>query len=255
MPIVFAVPDMTYRYITYEDPGRRGAVIDVIIDAKVHTPFSLESVFGDSNEDLISTMNVPSALGIDFSLGAEYPLFSYLDVGVNFTNIPLSRSKLNHYMEIAGNVGIDTRDLDLMSIIEDGSPDGFFDQDDLEIEYKKGTYRVARPFKMAFYANYRPFETNPSFTVIPNLGFSINPVFIPKVAPVVSVKASYDLANIFIPTIGIGYEDHMWKNSFGFILNLRAIGFDFGISMQSQQFLKSWQAAGLRANFGLKFGW
>jgi hypothetical protein len=53
----------------------------------------------------------------------------------------------------------------------------------------------------------------------------------------------------------MGYEDRLWKNSIDFALNLRAFELDFGFDMRSQDFLKSWTAAGLDAFVGLKFGW
>ena len=92
-------------------------------------------------------------------------------------------------------------------------------------------------------------------SVKPRLGFSINPVFASMASVEAGVKVSCDLKNIFIATLGFGYEDQMWKNGIDLSLNLRAFQLDLGIAMHSQSFLKSWQAAGVGVNVGLKFGW
>ena len=108
---------------------------------------------------------------------------------------------------------------------------------------------------MLFYGDYRPFETR-KLSLIPVMGFSINPLYVNKGAFEGGLGVRFDLGNIFITTLGIHYMDRMWKNSVDFTLfNLRAFQLDLGLVFQSQKFVESWRGAGFGANFGIKFGW
>ncbi|MDR2543789.1 MAG: hypothetical protein LBC80_10135 [Treponema sp.] len=244
-PLVFTKPNMRY----YFDDKDGGSLLKLDIGAKVFTPFSL-----DNNASGMNT-----SIGFDFSIGAEYPLYSWIDVGVNIINFPFLSSKLTHCMVIDESLWLDTSKIDVSDVIngkvklEDVE---FHNLDDFELDpsYISANRKTFRPFKMVFHANYRPLETQ-LLTLIPTLGFSVNPVFVRTGSIETGIKARCDLANLFITTVGIVYEDQLWKNGIDFILNLRAMELGFGISMQSQRFGKSWTAAGLRANFGLKFGY
>ncbi len=107
---------------------------------------------------------------------------------------------------------------------------------------------------MLFYAAYRPFEGQ-VFAIIPSLGFSINRLYTQPAAVEGGLSFRWDIANIFIPSLGMHYNDRKWKNSLDFALNLRAFQLDFGVSFQSTDFVKSFLGAGLGVNFGLKLGW
>ena len=86
------------------------------------------------------------------------------------------------------------------------------------------------------------------------LGFAINRLYVPIGSVEAGINASLDLGNIFVTTAGINYTDRKWKNSLGFIFNFKIIELDLGLSMQSPNFKKSWQGAGLGVNVGLKIG-
>jgi len=251
----YSSPSMRYTFIDFTEDEIRGSQIEIDFGIKAFTPFSL-----DPELDAMSTLDVGSALGFDFSVGAEYPLYKWLDIGVQFTNIPLCPSRLKNYIELKGKVVLDSTNIVISDLIDGGAlPEGtYITPDDFEPYYKTVSdddkLYFFRPFKMVFNAKYRPFETT-ILTIAPLLGFSINPLYVQAASIEAGVKVSCDLSNIFIPTLGISYEDRMWQNSIGFSLNLRAFQLDFGIGMQSQNFVKSWTAGGLRANVGLIFGW
>jgi len=134
--------------------------------------------------------------------------------------------------------------------------------------YGKEKRNVFRPFKMLISANWRPLD-NPfltdsdvSFkfmrewlTLTPILGFAINPLYYQPVSFEGGIKTRLNLFNFFIATLGIGYYDRLWKNSFDIALNFRLCEIDFGVGMQSPSFLKSWSGGGFGATLGLKFGW
>ena len=259
LPVVYAEPGIIYNRKNISTVEMEGTHINFDYDMRVYSLLDLESFsFGNL---------LAKNFGYDFNLGIEYPWKDYLDVGVDIANIPVpfASAKLNHYMQIEGNVFVDTSKIDLAKIIAgEDLPDDFWDDvyfypedpEEFEIKYpndEKGK-PVYRPFKMLFYADYRPSDSRP-LSLIPSLGFSISRLY-PKLAAVEGgLSARWDHRNIFITTIGINYNDRRWINSIDFVFNFRAFEFDFGLSSQSQSFVKSWKGAGLGVNLALKFGW
>jgi len=258
IPMIYAVPDMTYYFTERNKKGEQGAFLGVDYNVKIFTP----AYFSSENGVDMSTFNAGSALGFDFSLGAEYPLFPWIDVGIDFINIPLFGSRLSHYMLMEDSIWIDTSKIGLSHLLgSEEFPDGFYHMPgNFDPLYGTKEQMFFRPFKMLLSADFRLFQlldlfNFPVISILPVLGFSINPVFVNVASIEAALRFQVDLANLFITRFGFAYEDQLWKNGINFILNLRAFQFDFGISMQSQDFVKSWQANGIRVSTGLKFGW
>jgi hypothetical protein len=176
------------------------------------------------------------------------PSFLDFDIGLDFISIPIVPSTLSSYMQMKGLIGsLDPVDLE-------GFLDAFNDMQTSTDYENNGNKRVERPFKMIAWANWRPFANRDLFIVTPSLGFSINELYPNPVAPEIGIAAKLSLANIFNPSIGISYEDRLWKNAFNLGLNFRAIELNFGAGLQAQSFLKSWNS-GLSVNVGVKMGW
>jgi len=256
----YVEPKMKYKLVDVNKDGMHGSYIEVDYGFRAYTPFSLE----DPGK-IMDTLDVGSALGIDFSLGADYPLFEWIDVGVQFINIPLSPSRLRHYIELEGKAFGDSSTITIDDLIDNNFSNISFSIPE-EFEFKYGEVSgnaVApffRPFKMLLTADFYPLYflkqlPNRYLILSPVLGFSINTLFVQPAAIEVGLKVSTDLANMFVPSISIFYEDQMWKNAFDFAFNLRAFQLNLGVSMQSQDFVKSWTGAGLRFIFGMIFGW
>jgi len=244
--LAYAVPEMKY---TFRDAGQRGSLLEIAYGFKVYTPLSLETF------DL-STLEIGKAFGMDFCAGLEYPLFSWIDVGIDFINIPIYPAGLNYYMEMRDKISVDSGKININDLINGNIPDDIYSfPTDFEFKYGKSDRISAfRPFKMLFNAKYRPFNT-PLLTLVPMLGFSINPYFVNVAMVEAGVKLVCDLGNFFIASFGIAYEDQMWKNSLDLVLNTRAFEFNLGASLQSQSFAQSWTGAGVRLRLGFKFGW
>jgi hypothetical protein len=246
MTMAYMMPDMHY---TYKDSDN-GSLLEIDYGMKLYTPFSLAE-----NDDIFKTLG-GSGLGFDFGLGAEYPLFSFLDLGVDIINIPLVPSKPEYYMEMKGRVFVDSSKINLSDVL-DGKKlpkDVFESPEDFDPVYGKSSQSLFRPFKMVFHADYRPLETR-LLSLIPTLGFSVNPLYATPGALEAGIKVRCDINNLFIATLGlINYEDRLWKNGIDLTLNLRAVQLDLGIAMQSQTFVKSWEA-GLGITFGVTYGW
>ena len=68
------------------------------------------------------------------------------------------------------------------------------------------------------------------------------------------IKVKFDLFNILALTASSNYEDMIWKEQLGLMLNLRVLEVDFLVGSQSDDFVKSFAGAGLGASLGMKFG-
>jgi len=259
LPLVYTEPNITYSYrqVTNSD-GDSGMKLEVKYDMRVYSVVDM-SDFDAIMQNLQD--NAPDIaknnLGYDFSLGAEYPLFDWLDLGVDIVNIPLVMATLDNYMRIKGDAYFDSSKISISDLMDNGiNLEDLYDYNIEDPTYgNNGNKKIYRPFTMLFYAKYRPFASVPGFSLIPSLGFSLNPLYAQLGSVEGGLSARLDLANIFIVTLGINYNDRRWKNSFDFVFNLRAFEIDLGISFQSSDFVKSFQGAGLGVAIGLKFGW
>jgi hypothetical protein len=269
LPVVYTEPDITYSYRLAPNPdGISGMRFQVDYDVRVYSIVNMQGFvkndWGAIFQDLLDNAwgIARNNLGYDFSIGVEYPWYNWLDIGVDFINIPLVMSNLNHYKQIEGRAffdtskididGIDIPDIDISDLFKPGVVYGYLNT----IGDGNGSKKIYRPFTTLFYARWRPFESLPGFSLIPSLGFSVSRLYTKLGSIEGGLSVRFDLANIFITTIGINYNDRKWKNSIDFVLlNLRALEIDFGISFQSSNFVKSFQGAGFGLNIGLRFGW
>ena len=253
-PLAYAEPDFSYTNKEVTNPdGSTGTILELTYDMRIYTPFSLKDIVDEGSFDGKFS---PGFLGFDLSGGVEYPLFTWLDLGVDIKNIPLVPAKLQYYMQMRGSLFVDTSKINFNDILDGKElPDDAYNiPDDFDFVYGSGKKYILRPFKMVFFADYHPFDTR-VLSLIPSLGFAVNPLYVKPGSVEGGLKLRCDLANIFIPTIGIVYEDRLWKNGIDLVLNLRALEFDFGLVFQSQNFVKSWQGGGFGVNWGMKIGW
>jgi len=265
LPLIYTEPSITYSYkkVTNPDTGDSGMRFQVNYDMRVYTVVDMrdkENDFGAVMDNLLDNAQsiAENNLGYDLSLGAEYPLYDWLDIGVDIINIPLVMANLNNYMLLEGKMFFDSSKINIDGMINgEDFPEDAYGFDNNDIAYKNnGSTKIYRPFTALFYAKLRPFESSPGFSLIPSLGFSLNPLYTQIASIEGGLSARFDLANIFVMTIGINYNDRRWKNSIDFVLlNLRAFELDLGISFQSPDFVKSWQGAGFGIAAGLKIGW
>ena len=253
VPIFYAEPGFTYRH----QDGR----ISVSFDKRIYSAIGMEDLVEDGTMPDFDPWEIAqNNMGYDLSFGLEYPLFSWLDLGTSMVNIPLpfAMAKLSHYMYLdeSHEVFIDTNEIDIGDLIDSGkiSEDAYKYPEEFNPEYSTGNKLLQRPFTMLAYANYRPFNRR-ILTLIPSIGFSHNLLYSQPWAIEGGLSARCNLGNLFITTLGVNYNDRRWKNSLDFALNFRVIELGFGVSVQSQDFVKSFQGAGLGAQVGLKFGW
>jgi hypothetical protein len=271
LPLVYTEPGITYRRqnVTRLDENgevHEGIRFEVDVDMKVYSPVNMRYFADGEINALVNDTNyweiARNNLGFDLGLGIEYPLYSWLDVGVDIVNLPIPflGAKINNYMHLRDNAYIDTSYINIADMI-DGDfelPDEAYKNFDLDPDYEgysKNGITAYRPFKMLFYAYYRPFDRH-ILTLIPSAGFSISRLYTQIGAFEGGLSARLDLGNMFATTLGINYNDRKWKNSIDFMLfNFRLIQIDLGLSMQSPDFVQSWRGAGFGIDFSLKLGW
>ena len=253
LPIAYTEPGVIY---TFTEKGN-GFYAEAKYDMYIYSPIPLEGV----EKGAIKYKEIPGAintttLGFDMNLGLEFPLLSWLDVGVNIQNIPLKPSTLKNYMQLTGKAFFDSSVIDLVDVINNHKlpPDAYGYPEEFKPVYGTGEKKIMRPFKFISYALYCPFESK-ILSLIPSVGLGISLIYANTVSVEAGIKFRLDLANMFVTTIGIGYEDQLWRNSVLFAINLKAIELDIGVSFESQDFVKSWQGAGAGIDIGLKLGW
>jgi hypothetical protein len=248
-PLVYVVPNISYTY----QSGSAGTKLDLLYGTRVYTGFSTV----DGNEGTLTT-----SLGVSLSAGADYPLSKVLglteisrfldfDVALDFINIPLVPATMKSYMETGGRISADSG---AGSSLEDFF-DSFGSDDGDSGSYDDANKNVFKAFKMIASAKWRPLMGNDLITIIPMLGFCIDPLYEDSGSLEIGVKARLDLYNFFIAVAGLCYTDRTFVNSLDLTLNLRAFELNIGGSLQSQGFVKSWTGGGFGLNFGLKFGW
>jgi len=256
VPLLYVKPSVTYTYKKNNqnpETGAEGSYLEVNYDMRIYSLVDMQQdIMQGVEAGNISGRN----LGFDLGLNVEYPWNSWFDIGVDFINIPVVMARLNYYTQFKGSMTVDTSHLDLNGMANDEVSEQayLFQYDEKTYGHNSGGQRVYRPFTTLLYANFRPLDSS-LLSLIPSLGFSVNPLFPKPVGVEGGLSARLDLANLFITTLGINYNDRVWKNSIDFILNFRAFELDLGVSIQSSDFKKSWQGAGIGVNFGMKFGW
>lgn len=249
LTLAYSKPEMKYTF----KEGPNGSLLEIDYGLKIFTPFSLE----DAPNNIRSTLDLGSSFGFDISAGIEYQLFSWIDLGIDFINIPIFPSGLNYYMEMSDKISIDSNHINITDLADGkGLPDSaFFFPENFQTTYgKSDRITIFRPFKMLISAKYRPLKT-PLLTLIPVVGFTINPYFVKIGMVEAGLTLMCDMRNFLITSFGIKYEDYMWKNNLDIVLNLHFFQFNLGVSMQSQSFVRSWTGAGVRLRLGLIFGW
>lgn len=266
LPLAYTEPGVTYSFkrIVGEN-GNEGLLLEAAVDMRVYTAVSLagnvDSVMQDFRDNFWYMLRKNA--GYDFELGVEYPLSDALDIGIDIVNIPVpyASARLYHYLQVSGEAYVDTSYLNIADLLDKkGFPEEAYNYDPDNVNdiaktaYHSGGREIRRPLTMLFYGNLHPGESE-ILSFIPSLGFSVNRMYARPGAVEGGLSARVDLANMFITTLGINYNDRKWRNSIDLALNFRAVEFDIGLSLQSTSFRKSWRSAGMGINAGIKMGW
>ena len=268
VPLFYVEPGITYNFGRSFHNGNEGMRIEAIYKIDVYSPAKIENSDFSKVPDYLSTnywQILRENLGYDLGLGLEYSLNSRLSMGADFFNIPFYTAKLYDYLKFHGEAFVDSSFININDVLDQlgdyevpedayGYPEEYFEKDyKISSLGNKDGKKIFRPFKMIFHGYLQPFK-KPILVFVPSLGFSVSRIFVKKAAMEGGITGILNLRNIFIIKGGINYNDRLWINSIDFILNIRALELNFGISSQSQQFKKSFNYSGLGVNVGVKLG-
>lgn len=218
--------------------------------ASIYSALPLNDFSSFSVNDLLSQG------GFDITASAEYPLFSFLDVGVILTHIPVIPSKLNCTNKYEANVtfGVDGMlDQFMTSGAVDFSNFSYSLSDN--VATADDTLTLVRPFKIGFNAEWRVFNNKllilspliqfkfADFTLANIVGFGFDYV----------ITAKSDLG-IFVPSLTTSYVDSIFSQKLKLAINLRFIELDVIVSSQSANLWKSFAGSGFGAGIGVKIG-
>ena len=189
--------------------------------------------------------------GFDLSADGTYALFPFLDVGGSLTHIPFVPPEVQNRMRlhmVEKTVGASGQQL----IDGEGLDD--LDADiDFEEVYDSSVRRVFRPFRFDTFARYKPFNTE-LFVLTPNIGFTVD-INNGEGYFNAGLEIGVNLNNLFMPYLVMGRIEGLWKHRLGFALNFRAFEVDLEASLQSQDFVSSFQMKGFGFGLGISFGW
>jgi hypothetical protein len=208
-------------------------------EVKVYTPFDIE------NPDVGSIF---SFAGVDITLSARFALFSWLNLGAVANHVPIMPAKGDYFLksyalDVGAGVGaLPNPELDITG-------EGMTDRSGFE------NLSIMRPLTFDVYAEWQILEMKfLAFTVKPNLGFTAMAVSEGSFAFNWGVEAQLQLLRIFYIHVGTGLQDSLWRQRAGISLNFRVIELSLEGTLQSQDFLKSFQAQGLGLNVGFRMG-
>jgi len=246
---VYSKPDITYTFTTAGTTE-----VSIGYDARVYTAVKID----DLNNIQPNINSLSATPGVDIGFGIEYPvsraaglykriaLFDF-DVGVNVSNIPILASTMRHYMQMTGSAEMNGDTIE--EFYNSLDTENFFS----EPSYGEEKIVVERPFRTNLYINWRPLG-NSVLTIIPNIGFSLNPMYLTPFSLEYGFKVRMDLANIFILSLGANYEDRVWKNRADVALNFRVLELNIGAELRTNDFFKVTNTSGLGIYAGLKIG-
>jgi hypothetical protein len=255
-PLMYMKPNSHYKLVT-SNSGQVSA--DFEYDLALYTPFDMGEDLDSLNMSNFNLSDITGRGGVDIGTAVDYPILSNLSVGASITHIPIFPAQLVNKTVIKGGKRLESDDL-LDELINGENLEDLLK--DKTVESSHDSILIFRPFKFGVNAVYTPFKFKVfSLSLIPQIGYAYNAIYVKPHSFEGSVKARLGLFNIMRSnsllafTLGSGYEDKVWKHGFDFGLNLRAMQLNFGLATQSENFINSFKGGGVDINVGLRFGW
>lgn len=214
----------------------------------LHTAFDLEDFSLESAIDKIS--GVAAKGGFDLGFLVERPTVKSLDVGI-YGRIPIIPGRLDYKMSRTMTATF-TED-NLIQRITDGE-DFDYDYEEGETEYSKDTKYVFRPLKLGVEAAWHPFGNWCVFR--PKLGLAVRHPYGKKAIfyPEYALDANLTLFKVLGFQFGTAYEDRIFVQRAGIMLNARIFQIDIKALFRSEDFINSFRLAGAGAYIGLRVG-
>ncbi|MDR0555137.1 MAG: hypothetical protein LBG76_10130 [Treponema sp.] len=252
MPLFYIPPpDFSYALTMDEDTG--SITLAVGGGAELYSAMSLEEGAG---MDIFGS-GAPS-IGADLSAGVEYSLLPKWDVGLTLTHIPVVPSSLNHRARIS--LELTKKDSDepyqIDSIYDSLTGDSLTLPDfKTKTTYDDRSLTVLRPLRLDLFAEYRPLGID-LFTVRPNIGLSFLTIYGGSHISVnFGLEGRINLLRCIFIGLSTALREEVWRQSFSFGLNFRAVEFNLGLSLAGTDFLSSFNGKGVGVRAGLRLGY
>lgn len=232
-------------YYSFETKSDGTIVAKGIAEIPIYSVIPLDSLENSINVGG-ATGNLFASGGLDLSLSADYSLFPFLTVGGTLTQLPIVPARMENRSLLKANFTFET--VSILDGIGKDSGDMYTSTDSSDFVYDTKKIMFVRPIKIGAHAEYRPFGR--LLSVTPNLGLGYyNTLFMEF-----GVEGRLNLANILILSLSTNFEDLVWKEQLGLILNFRIVELEVMVGSYSPGFIKSFTGAGLGASVGMKFG-
>lgn len=194
--------------------------------------------------------------GMDFSIYAEVPLFSWLDVGMTLGNIPIKNASIAYKNTYVGTISSHIDDVTSL-------PSDLYEIDIPENQptVTEANEKIQRKFLIGFAAAYRPISNKIiAISLKPELLFKISSSNILTVGKNISgcvdatLLTEATLLNIFNFGYETGYRSGEWKQKALIGINVRVVDLTVGIASVGKTFAGSFAGNGLSLDLGLKVG-
>lgn len=219
---------------------------------KVYSVFPLEEI--SSLNKFLETTSLSTVLsqgGLDFTLEATYSLFSVLDVGLSLSHIPIVPAIMHSAFAYSAFLDFSLKPL-LTRLITDGEldPAGL----SYELDATAGTLTLMRPIRLSLFAEWRVFNSD-ILIVSPTIEFRFDDKASQREFGVGYRLEVESNIGFFNPSFATSYIDEIFAQALGISLNFRVFDLDLLVSMQSQNFSKSFAGAGFGAGIGITIGY
>ena len=246
----------------YDNEERDVMGIEAQLDGKLYTTVDPSKELSDIQALLNETK---ANLGFDVGADVNYKLFRFLDVGGR-ARIPLAPSHLTKLSAVNYKYEKEINLMDMFSGSENeegesSAPVEETDEDKKDIIGEPVTlakpYAIHRPMKLGVSANFHPFGT--LLTTNGYLGLGIRHPFA-KSKDEIQTYVEYEVGgrlslwNILSVEASHSCYDEIFKNQIALEFNIRLVEVDAGVSLQSANFAKSFQGAGLGAFVSVALG-
>lgn len=234
------------KYESYDD-GRIKASFDAPVDIYSIVPIDMSDV-NISWDSLKDDMKV----GFDLFFELERKLTRTLEVGA-FTRIPIVPGTLGYKAStcISGSFEIDNILGGSFESFQEGFQTGWTQE---ELTFTEADKKVHRPFIFGMEAAWRPFGKWCKFS--PKVSLVVRNPWSPEyhIFGEYNLRADVSLFNILGLNIGTAYEDLVFKQTVGFMLNLRLLEINAAVQFRGADFVKSFNSSGFTAMVSAKLG-
>ncbi len=251
VPIVHVADTDGYVKYTASETGKIRAEGDIPVN--IYSVISLENIKSqsfDSGWIQDALTEAIESVGFDISGEVEHKVTKTFDMGI-FTRIPIVPGRLKHkastrywgYFEQNNLLGY-------LDDTEKSEKD--YGHDDMT--YSSTNCIVHRPFILGTEGAWRPFGNwcvfRPKLDMVVRNPFSSDLQFFGEYA----FLADFLFLKVFGITFGTSYENLVFKQTAGFMVNTRAVEFKSAVIFRGADFAASFGLSGMSAYAGLRIG-